>query len=119
LEVGFRNLSRESHISAQQPLKEQLEASKQRLAALQKEREELLDRIFFHPRQDQQPESWRHRWWRLLVLRPLSMISGRERRLLARLSTLHTIYGAQLQHHQQLLEELIDLQAKMTFHENP
>jgi GT2 family glycosyltransferase len=123
LQVRFTQLRRQALTATRQlpDFTGQLARCQQQLATLQVKEHDLLARIYFrHPR-DQAPEtSWR-RWWRLLVLRPLSFFSLRDYLLLAQLNTLHTARADLLQQLQQLSEQAaayrLDLLTKLTEYE--
>jgi len=60
------------------------------LLILQQREHDLLERIHFRSPNDTQPETKWRRLFRLLVLRPLNFLSGREHLLLAELNAVHT-----------------------------
>lgn len=74
---------------------------------------DLLSRIHFRSPQDNQPESCWRRWWRLLVLRPLSFLIGREGFLLAELSAVNVarvdVHDAQLREIYAMLVEQYEI----------
>jgi GT2 family glycosyltransferase len=70
----------------------------QELQALQQREHDLLARIFFRSAADEGPESRLHRLFRLLVLRPLSFLIGRDYLLLSELNTVHIARMDQLEH---------------------
>jgi GT2 family glycosyltransferase len=72
-----------------QPLQD-LVISFQELQSLQEREYLLIQRIYFRSPLDRNPEPWLRRLFRLLVLRPLSFLIGRDYLLLAELNTLHT-----------------------------
>jgi GT2 family glycosyltransferase len=69
---------------------EEWNAAKQRLQRLRQREHDLLERIYFKAPSDDSPEPPAKRWFRLLVLRPLSFLIGRDYYLLAKLNTVHT-----------------------------
>ncbi len=108
LQVEFyqllRAIQRAQPVSALAP---SLDASEQQLAAIRREKDALLDRIFFRPSNREAEGRWR-RWWRTYVRRPLSILTLRDYRLLARLNTLHDAHLAQLTYHTQLMAQEAD-----------
>jgi peptidoglycan hydrolase CwlO-like protein len=70
----------------------------QRLQTMRQQEYGLLERIYFRaPQLAGQPEVLLRRLWRLLVLRPLSFLSGRDYLLLAQLNTVHVARLDQLE----------------------
>jgi len=87
-------------------LLEALQADDRQLQALQGREHDLLNRIYFRsPSATDQPEPLPKRLFRLLVLRPLSLVSGREHLLLAELNAVHVARLDVLHHVQQLQAE--------------
>jgi hypothetical protein len=75
---------------------------------LQKLRQRELDlfaRIYYLPSAADRPESRLRRWFRLLVLRPISAIIGRDNLLLSELNALHIARMDHMSHLMQQLEE--------------
>ena len=83
----------------------------QRLQALQQREHDLLARIFFRSPADEGPELLLHQLFRLLVLRPLSFLIGRDYLLLSELNTVHIARMDQMEHMAQIqraqLEEFV------------
>jgi GT2 family glycosyltransferase len=93
-----------------------LQASRHTLETYQQQEIDLLTRLYFrHPIQPM-PESGLQRWWRLLVKRPLSILTLRDYFLQARLNTLHVARMDQISHIQQLSELLIGQQGRQQAH---
>jgi len=65
------------------------QACRQRLELLRQREYDLLTRIYFTPRSSDQSERLIRRLFRLLMQRPLSLLTGREHLLLADLNTVH------------------------------
>jgi hypothetical protein len=65
------------------------QAANRQAQALRQREHDLLTRIYFKAPRDDRPEPALKRWFRLLVLRPLSFLIGRDYLLLAELNTVH------------------------------
>lgn len=102
LQVGFVQILRRSFaiakdLSSPQPIDrsnlggDEWQAAAQKLRALQQQEYDLMKRIYFIDPVQTRSESAAHRLFRLLVLRPLSFLSGREHLLLARLNSVHVL----------------------------
>ena len=104
--AGYR-LSDELSMALDAPSKlEALQTGDRQLQALQQREHDLLTRIYFRsPSAVDQPESLVKRLFRLLVLRLLSFITGREHLLLAELNAVHVARLDVLQHIQQIQTE--------------
>lgn len=100
LRVGFTQVLRQSLAVARRliqgelfepasELSEAWQAANERAKALRQREHDLLTRIYFKAPADDRPESALKRWFRLLVLRPLSFLIGRDYLLLAELNTVH------------------------------
>jgi len=100
LRVGFtqvlqRSFSVAEAMGVSHPLVSPLESSadwqacRQRLELLRQREYDLLTRIYFTPRSSDQSERLIRRLFRLLMQRPLSLLTGREHLLLADLNTVH------------------------------
>ena len=119
LMVGFTQILRQSLATAQTmypsrtatlpgDLAEAWQAARQRLDSLQQQEYALLTRIYFRAPSEQRLESTARRLLRLLVLRPLSFLIGRDYLLLSQLNTIHVARMDQLSKMQRLLEQQID-----------
>jgi GT2 family glycosyltransferase len=110
LSVGFSELARNAWEKWQQSdnVAELLAASRQSLQTFGQQEYNLLARIYFRHPTAQEPESGIHRWWRLLVKRPLSIITLRDYFLQAKLNTLHVARLDQMAQTQQLLEQQLN-----------
>lgn len=89
---GFMHLAREALAKTQQltrPLTENWENITEQEQELKQHVHNLLCRIYFRDPNDPQPESTLHRLWRLVVLRPLSFLTGRDYLLQAELNRCH------------------------------
>jgi len=84
--------------------------SVQELQSLQEQEYLLLKRIYFRSPLDRNPESRLRRLFRLLVLRPLSFLIGRDYLLLAELNTLHT---ARMDRMAQVLDQMVRVMDQM------
>lgn len=83
--------------------------AQQRLQQLQQQEHDLLRRIYFvSPGEAGKEPGWK-RWWRLLILRPLSFIIGRDYYLLAKLNTIHVARFDQLTKLNRLIERRLTL----------
>lgn len=92
IRMGFVRIARRALAEAQRmnrPQYEDEQAIMQRLRDLRKQEYDLLSRIYFRAPDATQKESTLHRLWRLLVLRPLSFLIGRDYLLLSQLNTYH------------------------------
>jgi GT2 family glycosyltransferase len=100
LQVGFTQVLGESLAAARRliqgdvfepapELSEAWQAAHGRAQALRQREHDLLTRIYFKAPADDRPEPTLKRWFRLLVLRPLSFLIGRDYLLLAELNTVH------------------------------
>lgn len=90
----------------------------QRLQSLQKQEHELLSRIFFIvPGTGENEPRWK-RLWRLLVLRPLSFLIGRDYYLLAQLNTIHVARFDQMNKLSRMIERRLTLLETMTRYEH-
>ncbi len=100
LQVGFTRILRRAfsvakvlsnpYPSARSNLdRDEWEMTSQKVRALQQSEYDLMKRIYFIDPTKTQSESTAHRLYRLLVLRALSFLSGREHLLLAELNTVH------------------------------
>ena len=100
LQVGFTQLLRRSFAAAKllssphpldrsEPGDDDWQLASRQLHALRQREYDLLRRIYFIDPTQLRSESSAHRLFRLLVLRPLSFLSGREHVLLAELNTVH------------------------------
>ncbi len=127
LSVGFSQLLRHTWNHLQDidseafTLISVLHTNEKQLLQLQLQEYALLSQIYFKDPQDNQPEPLVKRLWRLLVLRPLSIITLRDYFLLAKLNTLQTARIDQLSTTQRLLKEYmnhrLDLLEKLTDYE--
>jgi len=70
-------------------LSEEWQSVNRQLQLLRERERELLTRIYFRAPSDDRPESALKRLFRLLILRPLSFLVGRDYLLLAELNTVH------------------------------
>ncbi|MAT96721.1 MAG: hypothetical protein CL608_06215 [Anaerolineaceae bacterium] len=90
----------------------------QRLQSLQKQEHELLARIYFiAPGAGNDEPRWK-RLWRLLVLRPLSFLIGRDYYLLAQLNTIHVARFDQMSKLSRMIERRLTLLETMTRYEH-
>jgi GT2 family glycosyltransferase len=100
LQVGFdqvlhRSFSIAETLAPSRPvelfsdLAERQQDTIQRLQALMQQEHDLLTRIYFKPPSDDRPEPVLRRLFRLLVLRPISFLVGRDYLLLSQLNTVH------------------------------
>ncbi|MBN1261655.1 MAG: glycosyltransferase family 2 protein [Anaerolineae bacterium] len=92
LREGFVRIARRALAEAQRlslPHYEDWAAVNDDAKRLKQQEYELLRRIYFKAPDDTHPESRLHRFWRLLVLRPLSFLVGRDYYLLSQLNTVH------------------------------
>lgn len=119
--VGFGELARHAWEKWQKPnvavgrlvaqrlaLQAQLQVSDQALEEWHQQEIALLTRLYFrHPLQPT-TETRAQRWLRLLVKRPLSLITLRDYFLQARLNTLHVARMDQIVHRQQTAEQLTE-----------
>jgi GT2 family glycosyltransferase len=119
LQVGFAQILRRSFAIAKVLSRPHLpdrsnlggdewQGASQKLRALQQQEYDLMKRIYFID-PAALPESTAHRLFRLLVLRPLSFLSGREHLLLARLNSVHVLrldeHVVRLDEHEVRLDE--------------
>ena len=116
LEVGFTQVLHEAYIRAEALAQEQVfnniaklsqlsedspqigvdgQLARQHLQTLAQREHELLARLLFRALRPAEPESTLRRWLRLLILRPLSAISGRDGVLLAEL---HDVLEQRMEH---------------------
>jgi GT2 family glycosyltransferase len=86
------------------------QAAQSRSQELKQREYDLLTRIYFRRPADQSAESKLKRWYRWLVLRPLSFISGREHLLLAELNAVHVARLDQQEQVAHLREQAAHLQ---------
>jgi GT2 family glycosyltransferase len=114
LQVGFTGVLRRSFAAAEElspdrsrtaciELAEERQAVDERLQELRQREYDLLGRIYFRAPSDNQPESTLKRLFRLLILRPLSFLIGRDYLLLSELNTLHVARMDRLQRHVDLM----------------
>jgi GT2 family glycosyltransferase len=100
LDVGFTQVLRQSLAVARRLIQGELlepaselnqawRAANERAQVLRQREHDLLTRIYFKAPADDRPEPTVKRWFRLLVLRPLSFLIGRDYLLLAELNTVH------------------------------
>ncbi|NIV29073.1 MAG: hypothetical protein GWN58_06060, partial [Anaerolineae bacterium] len=100
LQVGFTQVLRRSLSVARRliqgelsefasELSEARQAANRQAQALRQQEHDLLTRIYFKAPRDDRLEPALKRWFRLLVLRPLSFLVGRDYLLLAELNTVH------------------------------
>lgn len=87
------------------PNSQALQENDAELQVLQQREYDLMRRIYFKAPGDQTPELAWKRWVRLLVLRPLSFIIGRDYLLLSELNTLHVARMDLMARRMALLEE--------------
>lgn len=117
LSVGFTELAQQAWHKWQQPGdlaerlaagRQALQASRQSLETYRQQEYDLLARLYFRDPLHQEPETRTQRWWRLLVKRPLSLITLRDYFLQAQLNTLHVARLDQMAHVQELAEQLME-----------
>ena len=103
-------------ISGGTPLLDALQTGAQQLQTLRQREHDLLRRIYFRsPSATEQPEPLAKRLFRLLILRPLSFVVGREHLLLAELNAVHVARLDVTEHIQQLQND----QARFLTQDNP
>lgn len=91
---GSQGIGERGYISAEVAEQSaQRKAAEKRLQVLQRREHDLLTCIYFRSPSEETPESSLRRLFRLLVLRPLSFLIGRDHRLL---SELHTVHAARM-----------------------
>ena len=88
-----------------------------RLQVLQQQEHDLLTRIYFKPPGSDTDEPTWKRFYRLLVLRPLSFLIGRDYLLLAQLNTIHVARFDQMAKMQRLIERRLTLLETLTHYE--
>jgi GT2 family glycosyltransferase len=117
LQVGFTQILRRSFAVSEKlspagpdwgpsNLAGEWEAAKHRLRTLQRREHDLLTRIYFKPPSADRSEPTLGRFFRLLVLRPLSFFIGRDYLLLSELNTVHVARMDQLRHQMDLVERM-------------
>ena len=110
LQVGFTQLLRQSFSIAEKlapcqaveppyDVAEQRQDNTQRLQALRQREHDLLTRIYFKAPSDDRSEPTLRRLFRLLILRPLSFLIGRDYLLLSELNTVHVARLDQIERH--------------------
>lgn len=120
LEVGFTQILRRSFPIAEQlaPYRavecpsestEEESVAAQRLQALQQREYDLLARIYFREPSDDRSEPFLRRLFRLLVLRPLSFLIGRDYLLLAELNTVHVARMDQMDRRMSQVDRRVNL----------
>ena len=116
-QVGFINILRRAfgRAKALAISNQNREQILERLDQLRQQEYELLRRIYCKAPGSQEPESTLRRYYRLVVLRPLSFLSGRAHLLSSQLNTLHVVRMDLMQSLQnetdsrlKLIETLID-----------
>ena len=117
LQVGFTHVLRRSFAVARQlsparpewvpdNLEGDWQAVRDRLQELQQREYDLLTRIYFKPPSAEHSEPALRRLFRLLVLRPLSFLIGRDYLLLSQLNTVHVARMDQLRRQMELMDRL-------------
>jgi GT2 family glycosyltransferase len=92
----WAKLQERERITAVARLNTNIQASQEKLKQLQAQERDLLAQIYYRDPRDPQAEPQSRRLWRLFVLRPISLLTLREHRLLSRLNTLHVAHLDQL-----------------------
>lgn len=125
LRVGFVRIARRALAEAQRlslPQYADWATVNQRAQDLKEQEYDLLRRIYFRAPNDTRPETTLRRLWRLLVLRPLSFLIGRDYYLLSQLNTYHVArldaYQTSLQAQQDQLTHCLQLFELFTDYED-
>lgn len=111
LRRAWAKLQEEERITAVARFNANIQTGQEKLRQLQEQERDILHQIYFRDPRDTQTEPTSRRLWRLLVLRPISFVTLREYRLLARLNTLHVAHLDQLNdlyNKQRLLEKYLN-----------